>query len=66
MRARLRSLWRVLRGEDQRARKLKGLLELLRPYRGRIVLMLVALVLATAAALVPPYLAGRATQTPSR
>ena len=60
MSARIRSYWRVLRGEDQRARKLRGLLQLLRPYRGKVILMFVALVIATAAALVPPYLAGRA------
>ena len=54
------SAWRRLRGEDQRARKLRGVLALLRPYRGRVVLMLVALLVATAAALAPPYLAGRA------
>jgi ATP-binding cassette subfamily B protein len=58
--ARLRALWLLLRGEDQRARKLRGLLLLLRPYRGRVALMFVALLLATAASLVPPYLAGRA------
>jgi ABC-type multidrug transport system fused ATPase/permease subunit len=58
--ARIRSFWRLLRGEDQRARKLRGLLQLLRPYRGKVVLMFVALVLATGASLVPPYLAGRA------
>jgi ATP-binding cassette subfamily B protein len=58
--ARIRSFWLLLRGEDQRARKLRGLLQLLRPYRGRVVLMFVALLLATAASLVPPYLAGRA------
>ena len=45
---------------DRRPRKLRGLLSLLRPYRGRVVLMLVALVIAVAAALAPPYLAGRA------
>jgi ATP-binding cassette subfamily B protein len=50
----------LLRGEDRRARKLRGLLELLRPYRLRVVLMFVALLLATGAALLPPYLAGRA------
>jgi ATP-binding cassette subfamily B protein len=50
----------VLRGEERRARKLRGLLELLRPYRGRTALMFVALLLATAASLAPPYLAGRA------
>jgi ATP-binding cassette subfamily B protein len=33
---------------------------LLGPYRGRVMLMFVALVLATGAALAPPYLAGRA------
>ena len=43
-----------------RARKLRGLLELLRPYRGRVVLLLVCLPVATAAALAPPYLLGRA------
>jgi ATP-binding cassette subfamily B protein len=43
-----------------RKRKLGQLLGLLRPYRGRVVLMFVALVLATAASLAPPYLAGRA------
>jgi len=58
--ARLARLWRTVRGEDQRGRKLRKLLALLRPYRGRSALALVALVLATGAALVPPYLAGRA------
>jgi ATP-binding cassette subfamily B protein len=53
-------VWAVLRGEKRRTRKLRGLLELLRPYRGRLVLMFVALILATAASLAPPYLAGRA------
>jgi ABC-type multidrug transport system fused ATPase/permease subunit len=47
-----------LRGD--RGRKLRQLLALLRPYRARVALMFVALVLATGAALVPPYLAGRA------
>jgi ATP-binding cassette subfamily B protein len=60
VRARIRGFWLLLRGEDQRGRKLRGLLQLLRPYRGKVILMFVALVLATAAALVPPYLAGRA------
>jgi ABC-type multidrug transport system fused ATPase/permease subunit len=58
--ARLRKLWRQVRGEDRRARKLGKLLVLLRPYRGRVVLMLISLVVATAAGLAPPYLAGRA------
>jgi ABC-type multidrug transport system fused ATPase/permease subunit len=41
----------------QRLRRLRGVAELLRPYRGRTILALVALVLATAASLAPPYLA---------
>ncbi|MEA2468617.1 MAG: ATP-binding cassette, subfamily bacterial, partial [Thermoleophilaceae bacterium] len=56
----MRWLWRIIRGEERRGRKLRGLLELLRPYRGRTALMFVALILATAASLAPPYLAGRA------
>jgi ATP-binding cassette subfamily B protein len=39
---------------------LRHLISLLRPYRGRVILMFVSLVVATAAALAPPYLAGRA------
>jgi ABC-type multidrug transport system fused ATPase/permease subunit len=53
-------IWRILRGEERRLRKLRQLLALLRPYRGRLIMMLVALVVATGAALMPPYLAGRA------
>jgi ABC-type multidrug transport system fused ATPase/permease subunit len=49
---------RELRGD--RGRKVRRLLALLKPYRARVSLMFVALVLATGAALVPPYLAGRA------
>ena len=60
MRERIRTFWLLLRGEDQRARKLRGMLQLLRPYRAKVALMFVALVVATAASLVPPYLAGRA------
>jgi ABC-type multidrug transport system fused ATPase/permease subunit len=40
-----------------RARSLRGLLGLLRPYRGRAAAMLVALVVGTAASLAPPLLA---------
>ena len=54
------SCWRVIRGEERRARKLRGLLSLLRPYRGRVVADVRRAVLATAASLAPPYLAGRA------
>jgi ABC-type multidrug transport system fused ATPase/permease subunit len=43
-----------------RGRRLRHLVSLLRPYRGRVLLMLVALFIATGAALVPPYLAGLA------
>lgn len=55
-----RDLWRILRGEDQRARKLRWLIGLLRPYRRQVLLMAGALLVATAAALAPPYLAGKA------
>jgi ATP-binding cassette subfamily B protein len=43
-----------------RAGRLRHLASLLRPYRARVTLMFVALLLATGAALAPPYLAGRA------
>jgi ABC-type multidrug transport system fused ATPase/permease subunit len=46
--------WRSTRG---RGRKVRGLVELLRPYRGRTFLMFVALVAGTAASLAPPPLA---------
>jgi ABC-type multidrug transport system fused ATPase/permease subunit len=41
----------------ERARRLKGVAELLRPYRARVIVAMVSLVLATAASLAPPYLA---------
>ncbi len=56
----LGNLWRVLRGEDQRGRKLRWLAGLLRPYRGRVALTVVAILAATGAGLAPPYLAGQA------
>jgi ABC-type multidrug transport system fused ATPase/permease subunit len=56
----VRRLWARLRGEERRTRKLKHLVTLLHPYRGRVYLTLLALLIATGAALVPPYLAGRA------
>ena len=43
-----------------RAGRLRHLVSLLRPYAGRVALMFVSLLLATGAALAPPYLAGRA------
>jgi ABC-type multidrug transport system fused ATPase/permease subunit len=46
--------WRATSG---RGRKLRGLIELLRPYRGRVALMFLALLLATSAQLAPPPLA---------
>ena len=50
----LRRRWRATSG---RGRKLRGLVELLRPYRTRTLLMLVSLLFATAAQLAPPPLA---------
>ncbi len=46
--------------KENRGRNLRGLLELLRPYRLRVAGMLTALVLGTAAALAPPLLARQA------
>ena len=46
--------WRSTRG---RGRKLRGLLELVRPYRARTILMFATLVAGTAASLAPPPLA---------
>jgi ABC-type multidrug transport system fused ATPase/permease subunit len=53
-------LRRRLRATSGRARKLRGIVELLRPYRARTALMMVALVLGTAAALAPAPLARQA------
>ena len=55
-----RDLWRLFRGEKQRTRKVRWLFGLLRPYRGRVIVMGIALLIATAAGLAPPYLAGLA------
>ena len=61
MSGRLTRTWRLIRRQDrQRARKLRGLLELLKPYRARVVVMFIFLIAGTAASLAPPYLAGRA------
>jgi ATP-binding cassette subfamily B protein len=54
------ALWRLLRGEDQRGRKVRWMIGLLRPYRGRMILMFVALLIETGAGLAPPFLAGQA------
>jgi ABC-type multidrug transport system fused ATPase/permease subunit len=56
----VRKLWRIVRGEDQRGRKLRWMVGLLRPYRGRVALTFVAMLAATGAGLAPPYLAGQA------
>jgi len=53
-------LWRLVRGEDQRARKVRWMIGLLGPYRRRVALMFTALILETGAALAPPYLLGKA------
>jgi ABC-type multidrug transport system fused ATPase/permease subunit len=55
-----RDIWRLVRGEDERGRKVRWMLGLLRPYRTQVALMGIALVVATAAGLAPPYLAGAA------
>jgi ABC-type multidrug transport system fused ATPase/permease subunit len=57
----LGSLWRLIRGEDQRGRKVRWLVNLLRPYRKQVLLMFGALLVATGATLAPPALAGLAT-----
>jgi ABC-type multidrug transport system fused ATPase/permease subunit len=54
------ALWRLVRGEDQRGRKVRWMIGLLRPYRGRMILMFIALLIETGAGLAPPYLAGQA------
>jgi ABC-type multidrug transport system fused ATPase/permease subunit len=54
------SLWQLIRGQDQRGRKVRWMIGLLRPYRGRLILMFTALLLETGAGLAPPYLLGKA------
>ena len=55
-----KAIWRLIRGEDQRARKVRWMIAQLRPYRGKVAVMFVSLLIATGAGLAPPYLAGRA------
>ena len=55
-----RSLWRLIRGQDDRWRKVRWLFSLLGPYRRQVLMMLGALILATGATLAPPFLVGRA------
>jgi ABC-type multidrug transport system fused ATPase/permease subunit len=56
----IRSLWRLVRRQDNRWRKVRWLFSLLRPYRRQVLLMLGALILSTAATLAPPFLVGKA------
>jgi ABC-type multidrug transport system fused ATPase/permease subunit len=57
---RRQDLRRRLRATGGRGRKLRGIIELLRPYRGRTALMFLALVIGTAASLAPAPLAQKA------
>ncbi|MGZ4173836.1 MAG: ABC transporter ATP-binding protein [Solirubrobacteraceae bacterium] len=57
MTARLNELRRRIRQTSGRGRKLRGLIELLKPYRWRVIAMFISLLLATAAALAPAPLA---------
>ena len=50
----------MIRGEDNRWRKVRWLFSLLRPYRRQVLMMFGALILATGATLAPPFLVGKA------
>jgi len=54
---RIADVRRRFRGTGDRGRKLKGLIRLLRPYRGRVSLMFITLFLATGASIAPAPLA---------
>jgi ATP-binding cassette subfamily B protein len=58
--SRTAELRRRLRGTSGRGRRLRGLAALLAPYRGRVALMVLSLVLGTAASLAPAPLVTRA------
>jgi ABC-type multidrug transport system fused ATPase/permease subunit len=58
--SRTAELRRRLRGTSGRGRRLRGLAALLGPYRGRVALMVLSLVLGTAASLAPAPLVTRA------
>ena len=60
MSSRTTELRRRLRGTSGRGRRLRGLAALLAPYRGRVALMVLSLVLGTAASLAPAPLVTRA------
>src|ERR1044072_6737408 len=51
----VRRFWRMIRGEDQRGRKLRWMAGLLRPYRGRGALTLPSIPLPTPPAPAPPH-----------
>ena len=55
----IKELWRLVRGEDDRAQG-QVAARAAAPYRGRVVLVLVAMLAATGAGLAPPYLVGQA------
>jgi ABC-type multidrug transport system fused ATPase/permease subunit len=57
---RVSELRRRLRGTSGRGRRLRGLAALLAPYRGRVTLMVITLVVGTAASLAPAPLAAQA------
>ncbi len=57
MSGRVEDIRRRLRGTSGRGRRLRGLVALLRPYRGRVIAMFVALIAGTAASLAPAPLA---------
>jgi ABC-type multidrug transport system fused ATPase/permease subunit len=58
--SRTAELRRRLRGTSGRGRRLRGLAALLAPYRGRVALMVLSLILGTAASLAPAPLVTRA------
>jgi ATP-binding cassette subfamily B protein len=58
--SRAAELRRRLRGSAGRGRRLRGLAALLRPYRGRVIIMILSLVVGTAASLAPAPLAAAA------
>lgn len=51
------STWKRLRGEKTRARRLRELIALVKPYKWRVGLMFLSMTIAIAAGLAPPYLA---------
>jgi ATP-binding cassette subfamily B protein len=54
------STWKRLRGERTRARRLRELISLLKPYKWRVAVMFFSMLIAIAAGLAPPLLAKEA------